>query len=173
MNKFADSILGGWQLSGISAYRGGLPFSVKFQVPSNYIGWWGGRADQVEGVPLYAVQSGHDISSGVQWFNPAAFAPPQPWQWGNSAPFLLWGPGFWNWDVSLQKNFGIRVRGLESSRLQIRADFLNLFNHFNLGQPSASIADTRDGGVSDPTSGKIFGGVGNPRIVQISLRFSF
>jgi hypothetical protein len=174
LNTFAESILGGWQLSGISAYRGGLPFSVSFEVPSSYVGWWGGRADQVSGASLYSGrQSGHDIGSGVQWFNPASFAPPQPWQWGNSAPFLLWGPGFWNWDTSLQKNFDLHIRGLEAPRLQLRADFLNVFNHFNLGQPSGSIADTRDGGVSDSTSGKIYGGTGNPRIIQISLRFSF
>ncbi|MCI0622797.1 MAG: TonB-dependent receptor [Acidobacteria bacterium] len=173
-NSVADGILGGWQIAGISTYRTGTPFSVLFQVPSNYVGWWGGRADAVAGADFYSGrQEGHDIGRGVQWFNPAAFAPPQPWQWGNSAPFSVWGPGFWNWDLSVQKNFGVAIKGLEKSQLQLRADFLNLFNHFNLGNPTSTIADTRDGGVPNPSSGKIFGGTGNQRIIQVGLKFSF
>ena len=53
------------------------------------------------------------------------------------------------------------MRGLESSRLQIRADFLNLFNHFNLGNRQPQLQTLEMGGVSDPTSGKIFGCRGN------------
>jgi hypothetical protein len=129
---------------------------------------------------VYAKQSGHDITSGVQWFNPAAFAPPQPWQWGDSQPYSVWGPGFWNWDMSAQKNFRIPIRGLEAPRLQFRADFLNAFNHFNLGSPGgpgspATTADTRDGGPAVPTAGKIYGASSNynSRIIQLGLRLDF
>jgi len=173
-SSVGDSVLGGWQVSGISSYRTGTPFSVLFQVPSNYVGWWGGRADAVAGADFYSGrQEGHDIGNGVQWFNPGSFAPPQPWQWGNSAPFSVYGPGFWNWDLSLQKNFEVPIKGLERPRLQLRADFFNVFNHFNLGNPSRTIANTRDGGVPNSTAGKIFGGTGNPRIIQVGLKFSF
>jgi hypothetical protein len=166
-----DGFLGGWQVAGITIYQTGTPFSVGFQVPSTYVGWWGGRADRVSG-NLYNKQSGHDIHSGVQWFNPAAFAPPQPWTWGNSQPYSVWGPGSGNWDISLQKNFRVRIRGLEAPRLTFRTDWFDAFNHFNLGNPSATIADTRDGGSPITTTGKIYGGSGS-RTIQLGLTFEF
>src|SRR5260370_60644 len=80
----------------------------------------------------------------------------------------VYGPGSWNWDVGVQKLIAIT----EQHRLQVRADFLDAFNHFNLGVPSATIADTRDGGLPNATAGKIFGGSGN-RIVQLGLKYVF
>jgi hypothetical protein len=168
-NKFVDSILGGWSVSGITAYRTGAPFSVNFTVPSSIVGWWGGRADAVAGGQIYAGQSSsHNVISGVPWFNPAAFAAPQPWQWGNAERNSVFGPGSWNWDIGVQKQIAIT----EQHHLQIRADFLDAFNHFNLAAPSATIADTRDGGLPSATAGKIFGGSGN-RIVQLGLKYAF
>jgi hypothetical protein len=105
----------------------------------------------------------------VQWFNPGAFAPPQPWQWGNSEPNIVYGPGRRNWDIGLHKSFALAS---ESRRLQLRADFLDAFNHYNLGQPSATIADTRDGGLPSATAGKIFSGSGN-RLIQLGLKYRF
>ena len=169
-NPVLNAIAGGWSASGITSYRTGAPLSVSFTVPSNIIGWWGGRADAVAGSSYYAgQQSGsHDVIGGVQWFNPAAFAPPQPWQWGNSQRNVIFGPGAWNWDIGAQKSFAIT----ELHRVQVRADFLDAFNHFNLGGPSSTIADTRDGGLPNANSGKIFGGSGN-RIIQLGLKYRF
>jgi hypothetical protein len=167
MNRAMDAVVGGWQLSGITTYQTGSPFSVSFSTPASVTGWWGGRADHVSGND-YAKGSGHDIISGVSWFNTGAFAPPQPWTWGNGARNLLFGPGSWNWDISAQKVFKVTER----ARLQFRSDFLDAFNHFNLGNPSAAIADTRDGGLPIATSGKIFGGSGS-RVIQVGARISF
>lgn len=170
-NRALDAVLGGWQVSGISTYGTGLPFSVNFSTTgTGMVGWWTGRADVVAGAPLYAgKQTGsHDIVKGVQWFNPGAFAPPQPWTWGNSARRMMWGPGMWNWDISGSKTFRLR----EKLRAQLRGDFLNVFNHFNLGTPNASIPDLRDGGTPLPNSGKILGGSGC-RLVQVSVKVLF
>jgi len=170
MHGVGQALLGGWEVSGITSYGTGTPFSVGFSVPSSYVGWWGGRANQVSGTPVYAgQQSGsHDIMSGVQWFNPAAFAAPQPWTWGSSSRNSVFGPGFWNWDISAQKNFKLTER----FHLQFRGDFLDALNHFNLGGPSSTIADTRDGGLPNTTTGKIFGGSGN-RIIQVGAKLNF
>ncbi len=168
-NRVGDAFIGGWSVSGITVYRSGTPFSVNFSVPSSIIGWWGGRADAVAGADVYAgQQSGHDIVSGVQWFNPTAFAPPAPWQWGDSQRNSVFGPGFWNYDIGVQKTFTITER----QRLQFRCDGLDAFNHFNLGNPNATIADMRDGGLPIPTSGKITTGSGS-RIIQLGLKYMF
>ena len=52
-------------------------------------------------------------------------------------------------------------------------DFFNLPNHYNLGDyVNTGIADTRDGGYPDPTSGKIYYG-SSPRLIQLGLRLLF
>ncbi|HKT10954.1 MAG TPA: carboxypeptidase-like regulatory domain-containing protein [Terriglobia bacterium] len=169
LHGVGQAVLGGWELSGITSYGTGLPFSVNFSVPSGYVGWWGGRADRVSGSSLYSgQQSGHDIFSGVQWFNTGAFAPPQPWTWGNSSRDSVFGPGFWDWDMSLLKNFKITER----VGLQFRGDFLDAFNHFNLGNPGSTIADTRDGGTPVASAGKITTGSGN-RVIQVGAKLTF
>ncbi|MGH9664503.1 MAG: hypothetical protein ACRD9L_08790, partial [Bryobacteraceae bacterium] len=98
IGRAADAVVGGWQVSGITSYMTGAPFSVGFQVPSSYSSsWWvplgaTNRAGLVAGSSLYAKGSGHDIVSGVPWFKTAAFAAPQPWNWGNSSRNLLFAP---------------------------------------------------------------------------------
>jgi hypothetical protein len=181
-NRIVDAVLGGWTVSGISRYQTGAPSSVTFLVPGGYIGWQGGRADLVAGADIYAGQhDSHDVINGVPWFNTAAFAPPQPWQYGNSERNLLYGPGVWNWDIGVRKLFRIT----ETSQLQFRVDFLNAFNHANLdfgreyqqqgGGATTVIADTRDGGLPDPRSGKIFsaGTFPGPRVIQLGLKLEF
>jgi hypothetical protein len=166
-----DAFFGGWQLSGISTYGSGDPFSVSYsQTGTKFVGWWPGRADRVPDVSLYKGRhsGSHDILNGVQWYNPDAFAAPQPWAWGNSARDMLFGPGFWNWDMSAMKSFALPER----VHIQFRADFLNAFNHFNLGQPVATIADTRDGGTPVAHSGQITTG-SDQRAIQLGLSLKF
>ena len=166
--KLGNAIVGGWQVSGITTYETGLPLDVDFQVPSSYVGWWGGRADRV-GSALYAGKSGsHDVIAGVPWFNAAAFAPPQPWAWGNSSPRSVFGPGFVNWDMNAMKSFPLTER----IHMQLRGDFLNAFNHFTPGSPNNTIGDTRDGGPPVTSAGIIYGGRGN-RIIQVGARLFF
>ncbi|HEU4981214.1 MAG TPA: hypothetical protein VFT88_00915, partial [Acidobacteriaceae bacterium] len=170
INGVENAVLGGWQIAGISTYNTGMPFSVNFsQTGTGITGWWGGRADRVPGVSLTKGRShSHDIVNGIPWFNTDAFAPPQPWQWGNSARDLLFGPGSWNWDMSGSKNFHM----WERLNMNFRADFFDAFNHFNPGNPVANIADTRDGGNPVANSGMITGGDGQ-RAIQLSLSAKF
>jgi hypothetical protein len=53
---------------------------------------------------------------------------------GNSGRGAFRGPGFWNYDLSVNREFPLRVLR-EAGRLQLRADFFNAFNHANLGNP--------------------------------------
>ncbi len=167
-----NAVFGGWEFAGITTYVTGSPFSVYFNVPSNIVGWWGGRPDAVCGVGLYDGKNGgsHDVVSGVQWFNPAAFAPPQKWAYGNAARNSVFGPGSENWDMSLMKMF--YFRGEQGLRLQVRTDWFDAFNHFNLGGPGSTIGDTRDGGLPVATTGKIYGGSGS-RVIQLAMRLIF
>jgi hypothetical protein len=83
---------------------------------------------------------------------------------------MLFGPGMWNWDLSAGKAFTIPK--LETHQLHLRADFLDAFNHFNLGNPGTTVAATQFGGAPITTTGKIFGGSGS-RVIQLGVRYVF
>jgi hypothetical protein len=166
---FLSQVAGGWSVSGITSFLSGQPFSVSFQVPASQVGWWGGRANVVPGVDPYIRDHSHNL--GSLWFNPAAFTAPAPGTWGNAPRNAYFGPGFQNWDISLMKTvyapFG------ESHRLQIRADFLDAFNHFNPDSGlQTTIADTKDGGAPIPAAGRVQSGESS-RVIQLSLKYIF
>ena len=179
-----NQVIGGWELAGITGYVGGAPTatSVTFNVPSAVVGWWGGRSDRIAGVPLYAKAAGHNVISsgsysGLNYINQAAFAPPPEWTYGNSARDLIIPPGTENWDMTLLKNFDIHK---ESMRLQVRTDWLDAFNHCNLGTPGLVQGDTRDGGTAVASFGvinscaaTISGESGTGRVIQLGIRLLF
>lgn len=147
-----NAILGGWQTSGILTLGGGLPYSVVFT--SSVQGWPSSRADIV-GNPRVS------HPSLVQWFNPAAFAVPSPFTYGNSAPYSLFGPGYENWDTAIVKQVALS----EKDDVQFRAEFFNALNHPNFGHPNANI--------SVPSQVGRITSAGSPRNIQLGLRFSF
>ena len=121
--------LGGWRVAGILIHATGQPFSVTFT--SRVLGWPSGRADIV-GRPLPSKQTIE------RWFDPAAFAPPQPFTYGNSARNMLFGPGLFSWDAALFKTIPVTDR----LRLDIRAEAFNALNRANFGQPRSNISET-------------------------------
>jgi outer membrane receptor protein involved in Fe transport len=75
------------------------------------------------------------------------------------------GPGYINFDMTFSKTTAITER----VKLEIRADFFNIFNHANFDNPGIS------GGGNNPNSGQ-FGQITStlpPRIIQLAARFSF
>ena len=75
-----------------------------------------------------------------------------------------------NWDLSAAKES--RLPRLDGHPLQLRGDFLDAFNHFNLGDPATTVAATQYGGAPITTTGKIFGSTGS-RTVQWGVRYQF
>ena len=98
------------------------------------------------------------------YFNPAAFTENALGTFGNVGRNTMRAPGFAGLDFALTKSFSLG-KGLisESHRLDFRAEAFNLFNHPNLGRP-------------EDTQGSTFGQIlsaGDPRIVQLSLKYVF
>ena len=124
-NAFARTVLGGWQLSGVTTFQSGAPNSITVPTDIARIGAGSARAS-VTGNP--------NLSAGdrtpAHWFRTEAVVNPTlmtPGVFGNSGRNILIGPGFQQWDLSLLKNFRI----LETRNLQFRAESFNLFNHTN------------------------------------------
>ena len=93
---------------------------------------------------------------GTLWVNPTAFCDPNAGDpgctgspYGDLARNKYYGPGFGDVDLSFIKNIPITER----VKLQLRADFFNLFNRINLsGGFPGSYAE---GGVASPFSGNV------------------
>ncbi len=180
-NNFVDKVFGGWQISGISDFQTGQPFSVTYSAPGTPAGQVGGRANQVPGVPLYPA-----TKTRFQWFNPAAFTAPPCFtaagpvacssyvaggpttyaSYGTSGYDMLRGPRFQDWDMNLEKN----VIWRERYKLTLRADSFNIFNHPNLGTPNASISNTATVGTITSVSGTP---AYEARTVEFAAKFSF
>ena len=151
----ADWVIGGWQTNGILIMQTGLPFTVG-DAAANTGGAGGSRPDAVRDATLPS-----DQRSLQRWFDTTAFSTPAIYTYGNLARNSLFGPGRWNFDMSLFKEFPIRER----MTMQVRAESFNLFNHPQFGQPNGTI--------NAPGAGSITSTVGNPRQLQVALRAVF
>jgi hypothetical protein len=112
-------------VAGITYLRTGQPFSVSFNATQP--GWRGGRADVVNVGAL----SGEERNI-TRWFDASGYRVPAPFTFGNSARNLLFGPGDIVVDLSVLKDTAITER----VKTQFRAEFFNMPNHANFGNPA-------------------------------------
>ncbi|MGA8596269.1 MAG: TonB-dependent receptor [Bryobacteraceae bacterium] len=153
-NGALDAVLGGWQISGITNYQTGFPFTPS--ITSNLDNGQGNQPDRV--------CNGSLPSPSINlWFNPACFVASPVNVFGNSGYDILRGPSFWNWDLTLAKNFALG----ESRRLQFRADLLNAFNQVAFGNPNTQVGVAGAGTITSTLPNT------NPRFIQFGLKLYF
>jgi hypothetical protein len=103
-------------------------------------------------------------NTGGGFPNPNAALPPAPGSDRNS----FTGPGYRDIDASLTKGFGLpntRILG-ENAKIELRADFFNLFNLLNLNPQSVS------NNVNSTNFGQDTSAIGS-RTISFQARFSF
>ncbi len=122
-----DKVLGGWNTQTISTFASGQYFSPSFSGtnPSN-TNTSGGLPDRIADGNLPS-----DQRSFVRWFNPAAFAIPQPGSYGNSGGNILVGQGISVHHVSIAKTFAITER----IKTTFTGQLSNVFNHPHFNSP--------------------------------------
>jgi hypothetical protein len=107
-----------------------------------------------------------DIIGDVeQWFDTSVFTPVAGF--GSLGRNVVIGPGFNNTDFSVIKNTKVS----EKMRAQFRAEFFDLFNHANFGQPGNVVGSPSFGRITNtrfPT-----GESGSSRQVQLALKLIF
>jgi hypothetical protein len=169
--------LGGWQFNAIVTAQSGNPFNITAPdttgtAPS------GGQDSYANciGNPFAGATTNPSqyVAGGTGFFiNPAAFAIPAAGQFGTCAPRDFHGPGLWDADLSLFKEFRIT----ESKRFEFRAEFFNALNHPNFAEPDANISSPGSFGkvysTLAPILGTNSGGPGDPREIQLALKFYF
>ena len=144
MNRAMDTVVGGWEFSPIVTLHAGFPLSL-FTNASDPTGTGsrGLRPDCNGTNTVYGrTPAPTGTGGGFLWFDPSNYTNPTT-TFGTCAPQLggLRGPGYYNWDISLQKNFQLTER----FRLQFRSDFLNAFNRVNLAVPNTTVAESTTG----------------------------
>lgn len=169
-SSLVNTLLGGWQLSGIGVARTGLPQNVTLSRSNSALPDGinsSQRPDVVYGQPLDPSNQNPTL-----WYNPYAFATPANGTWGDAGRNILRAPGIWQADTSLEKRFPIRER----IALSFRADVFNIFNRAQLGSPNVKwtnpSAGTTFGAITSPYTTSAVG-TGTPRQMQFMLRLSF
>jgi carboxypeptidase family protein len=161
------ALIGGWQVGGIYTYRSGLPFNATTGAFPISLG--SESAAVLSGGNIGALQQQiNDAPNGtIQFFGnqQAAVAALSFPQHGTASGNrnVLRGPGFWNVDTSVLKNFNLPWS--ESQRLQFRWESFNAFNHNVFNLPSTNFGMSSFGQITSSAS--------SPREMQFALRFMF
>ncbi|HEV2500581.1 MAG TPA: carboxypeptidase regulatory-like domain-containing protein [Terriglobia bacterium] len=173
LHGIANQVAGGWRVSSIFQWHGGVPFTPVIQ-SSVATGIDPGLAPSLaNGSTLYPELIGDPHvpnPTNGKWFNPAAYANPTPGTFGSSGRNTLIGPGYSDIDFSIAKVFPLHF---ESTNIEVRADMFNLLNHVNYANPDANVGYTSSGALADPTSGTITGPEGGSRIIQLGVHVTF
>jgi len=198
---FAHALRDGWELSGITLFQTGTPFSVinggsstGISVLDNAgvangieyhgIGAWS-YPDVVGNVNKAAPFGGNNRQSfGPILGNPAAFVAPEGLTFGNAGRNFMNNPSRLNFDVALLKHFKIT----EGSDLEFRMETFNVFNHTQFRIYDPDLGNTGSNTIS------CYGGPNNsagdasclsgnsflhpvdahrPRTMQFGLKFNF
>jgi hypothetical protein len=153
------TIVGGWQQNFIFTAAKGIPFTVFSGVDNALMGIGGNFADLTgEDWRLSGDRSrGEKIAA---WFNRGAFRTNAIGTVGTGGRNQLRGPGGWNLDYSLFKNFSFTER----ARLQLRGELFNAFNHTRLGNPVSTVTSPQFSTITSAL---------DPRIVQLAAKIIF
>jgi hypothetical protein len=168
MNRWVDAVVGGWQLNGTYEWQSGEPFLLS----PTQVWYYAGDPNQI------VSRVGQDTGTGQKYgIDTSAFIVPVVNGAGivrlnnfntglRNVPTTLdnvRNQPFLNVNLSLAKNFQITER----TKLQLRAEALNAFNHPYFG----------NGIGLDPSNTGSFGLVttqrNNPRDIQLGVKFTF
>jgi hypothetical protein len=147
-----------WQLSTITKFRSGTPYSVLNGVDANLDG--SSTYDRAQVVGDFK-QSNRTIN---QWFNTAAFQQNIVTNGaavdGNSARNLMSGPFYKDVDLSLMRRFHL----YRETSLQFRADATNALNLTSYSSPGATVGSASFGKITSAAT---------TRILQLGVKVIF
>jgi hypothetical protein len=159
VNRVSNILLSGFQAGGIVNYNSGTPV-ITGGVNDNTGLLGGGQRPDILGNAKIA------NANKNEWFNTAAFALPAQFTIGDAPRVLpnVRNPGFTNADLSIFKNTYIGAN--ERYNIQLRLEAFNALNHPYFSGPDPNIGDGSN-------FGKITGTAGDPRDIQLAVKFYF
>lgn len=156
--RAVDTVVGGWQVSGISTFRNGVPLSLTDDNNTSYSMGGGQTPDQVH-APQKVSRVWNAARTGIIDFDTSAFAQAASFTFGNTQRNLsyLRGPGTDRTDLALEKYFLIN----EKIRTELRIEAFDVFNHPFFTNPDTGLGDSNFGLVS---------GAFQPRELQAAIK---
>lgn len=170
--KWADVLVGGWQLGGIVRYNTGAPvgavgqdgtaYATNWQVPSNLT--------RIRPISTSPTRGNNPNLFSDPTFASQSFRSARPGETGERNVFRL--PSFANLDVSLAKSFNLPWN--EKHRLQFRWEVFNATN-FQPFTGVASLSAPTDPfrNAANPNFGRFTAVQNQPRFMQFVLRYVF
>ena len=143
----------GWSISGVVVAQSGTPFWVfntnNFLAPTNPGDYnMDGTNWDVPDAPSTNFSGSHSKQAYIHGiFTQADFPVPAAGTEGNLKRNIYRNPGMLEFDSSVMKNTHIAKLG-EAGNFQLRFDFVNLFNHPNLGPVNGDMASSFFGRVT-------------------------
>lgn len=167
LSSHAKSLTRGWEFSGITRVTSGFPVTLRSTGDNSLMGSVPNGVNNYSldlpdytGLPL-------DLNSnprnGLPYFNLAAFTQNALGTPGNASRRGFYGPGSFNSDLALLRNF----RFSETRALQFRFEAFNAFNHAQFFGPAAV-----NGNIDSALFGQVVKAM-PPRLVQIALKYTF
>jgi hypothetical protein len=176
-NDWVGKAFGGWQINGILIAYTGEPLSITSgRGTFNRQGRSGiNRADLLAGMTADDLRRSTSVrreGNGVFFFDPSLigsdgraatslFRNPRAGTLGSLGHGVLSDPPTWNFDFSAFK----RVQITERTNLEIRFEFINLFNHTNFDGPNSDINSVNFGRITGLEEG--------PRVIQLGARLNW
>ena len=149
-----------WHFTTIYQVQSGMPFTISVFGDTANSGTVLGenpiRANYT-GQPIF----GPGTHTADKWFNPAAFATPPAFTFGDVGRNSVYGPRMQSLDLALARSFRVSER----IGFQLRGEAFNALNHANLGTPNRF--------VNTPQFGTITMAMTPGRELQVSARMSF
>lgn len=149
-----------WQLSSVFQIQSGMPFTISVFGDTANAGTVLGenpiRAN-FTGQPIF----GSGTHTANEWFNPAAFATPPAYTFGDVGRNSVYGPSLRTLDLAIVRSFSLTER----TAFEFRGEAFNALNMVNLGTPNRFVNTPQFGTITMPmTPG---------REIQLSARLSF
>jgi hypothetical protein len=151
-----SALLGGWQLSTIINKSSGFPRTAYVGTDRSNTGGGQDRPDTTGQDPDLP----SDQRTPARWFNTDAFVTQAAGTWGNAGRNTFFGPGIFNVDASIIRNFQIRSR-----TLQFRLEAFNVLNKPIWNDPNTTL--------SSPLYGSITTTRKPMREIQLGVKFVF
>jgi len=170
VGRAANLLVGGWELTGITTFQTGFPYSVYANDVGGVLQAVPQRADRVSGCDIHS-----GLSGPFQRLSPACFTQPALGVFGTTGRNILRQPGINNWDLGLGKAFVISER----VRFALHVDTFNTFNHHQYGGDVGGLVLAGSGGnaaISRTVGASDFGQIiqaSSPRILQLSGKLTF
>jgi hypothetical protein len=173
-SKVLGILTDGWNFSGITTLSTGAPFTPGFNT-SNSLDITGSASESpridVVGNPYANIPAGSPgLPHGKLWFNPAAFREPAIGTIGNAGVNIMYGPGYVNYDMTLNRK--IPLGSSERRQLQLKLEAFNVFNHTEFTGVNSTFTFNAAGVNTNANIGALTGERGS-RIVSLEMRVQF